>query len=186
MLITRGKTYDEIYNAFRWQLPERYNIAHDVCDRHAGDPGKIALIHEAASGSVDRYSFRQIQGFANRLANTLVHFGLQRGDRVLIYLGQHPATAVTHVACWKAGMVSVPTSTLFGVDALEYRLQTSGARVLLTDTASYPAVAAARAKAPALQTVLMVDGSAPDTLPFWDTIAKASDQFETLQLHPDD
>ena len=186
MLITRGKTYDEVYNAFRWRLPERYNIAHDVCDRHAGDPGKVALIHETGSGSVDRYSFRQIRDFANRLANALTHLGLSRGDRVLIYLGQHPATAIAHVACWKAGMVSVPTSTLFGVDALEYRLQTSGARVLLTDLANLAVVAAARPKAPTLQQVFLVDGAAPDTLPFWDTIARASDQFATLSLHPDD
>jgi len=186
MLIKRAETYDEVYRSFQWRLPERYNIAFDVCDRHADDPGKIALIHESGDGGVDRYSFRQIREHANRLANTLQHLGLQQGDRVLIYLGQHPATAITHVACWKAGLVSVPTSILFGVDALEYRLQTCGAKALVTDRANYPTVAAARAKAPSLQHVFLVDGAEPDTLPYWDTIARASDRFATLSLRPDD
>jgi acetyl-CoA synthetase len=42
MLITRANTYEEIYASFRWQLPERYNIAHDVCDRHAVHPERLA------------------------------------------------------------------------------------------------------------------------------------------------
>src|SRR5947209_2986457 len=102
MLITRAGTYEEVYRAFRWNLPERYNIARDVCDRHAGDSRKIALIHERPDGGTDHYSFRQVQGFANRLANTMLHLGLQRGDRVMLYLAQHPATAIAHVGCWKA------------------------------------------------------------------------------------
>ena len=36
MLITRAATFDEIHRAFKWKLPQRYNIAWDVCDRHAG------------------------------------------------------------------------------------------------------------------------------------------------------
>jgi acetyl-CoA synthetase len=186
MLITRGKTYDEIYRAFRWRLPERYNIAHDVCDRHAGGPEKLALIHERPDGGADRYTFRQIQRFANQLANVLLHHGLQRGDRLIIYLGQHPATAITHVACWKAGLVSVPTSTLFGADALEYRLKTCGAKALVTDRANYPTLASVRASAPDLQHVFLIDGAETDALPFWETLARASDEFTTLELSPDD
>jgi acetyl-CoA synthetase len=186
MLITRADTYEEVYAAFHWRLPQRYNIAHDVCDRHASDPAKLALIHERPDGGIDRYSFRQIQGFANQFAHVLQQQGLQRGDRVMLYLGQHPATAITHVACWKAGLVSVPTSILFGVDALEYRLQTCGAKVLVTDRANYPTVAAAQALVPSVQQVFLIDGAESNALPFWETLARASDQFATLSLHPDD
>ena len=38
----RMRTYDEIYASFRWNIPARYNIATDVCDRHAADPTKVA------------------------------------------------------------------------------------------------------------------------------------------------
>jgi acetyl-CoA synthetase len=187
MLITRADTFDAICRAFTWRLPERMNIASLVCDRHAARaPDSIALLHEQADGSVATFSFAAVQRLANRCAHTFErHLRLQRGDRVMIYLGQDPATAVAHVACWKAGMVSVPTSVLFGTDALEYRLRDSGAKALITDAADYPAVAAVRDRVGDLQTVLLTDGAAERTLPFWDTLARASDAYDTLALTPD-
>jgi len=145
VLITRAATFDEIHRSFRWRLPERYNIARDVCDRHATGPERTALIHERGDGSVARYTFQQVQRLANQCANLLRHLGLVQGDRAMIYLGQDPATAVAHVACWKSGLISVPTSILFGTDALAYRLRDSGARLLITDAAHWPVVAAVRA-----------------------------------------
>ena len=185
MLITRAGTFDEIHQAFRWRLPERYNIASDVCDRHAAGPERTALIHEQADGGVTRYSFLQVQRLANQCAHVLRHLGLAQGDRVLIYLGQDPATAVAHVACWKSGLVSVPTSVLFGTDALAYRLRDSGAQVLITDTAHWPIVAAAREQVPALKHVMLVDGRADGSLDFWAELGRASDAFQTLALTPD-
>ena len=186
MLITRAKTFDEICRAFRWQLPERMNIATVVCDRHALQrPDSAALLHEPGDGQVATFSFRDIQRLANQCAHTFEHLGLRRGDRVMIYLGQDPATAVAHVGCWKAGLVSVPTSLLFGTDALEYRLRDSGAKALITDAAHLPTVAAVRQRVPELQTVLLTDGQAADTQPFWDRLARASDAYDTLALTPD-
>jgi acetyl-CoA synthetase len=185
VLITRAATFDEIHRSFCWRLPERYNIARDVCDRHAAGPERTALIHERADGSVSHYTFLQVQRLANQCANLLRHLELVQGDRVLIYLGQDPATAVAHVACWKAGLISVPTSLLFGTDALAYRLRDSGAKLLITDAAHLPVVAAVREQAPALAHVLLVDGSAEGTLSFWGELARASDAFETLPLTPD-
>lgn len=185
MLIERASEYSEIYRRFKWRLPERYNIAWDVCDRHATGPERSALIHERADGSIANFTFRRIQQYANQCAHLLRYLGLVQGDRVMIYLGQDPATAITHVACWKAGLISVPTSVLFGTDALAYRLNNSGARVLITDSAHFPAVAAAREKAPELMHVLLTDGRADRTLDFWGELARASDAFETLALTPD-
>ncbi len=186
MLIARAATFEEIHRNFQWKLPERYNIAWDVCDRHAAaSPERTALIHERGDGSVARYGFQQIQRLANQCANTLRHLGLGQGDRVLIYLGQDPATAVAHVACWKAGQISVPTSLLFGTEALAYRLRDSGAKLLITDAAHWPTVAAVREQATELGHVMLVDGRADGTLDFWQELARASDAFETLALTPD-
>src|SRR4029077_16343901 len=98
MLITRAKTYDEIYRAFRWQLPDRMNIAALVCDRHAArSPDRTALLHERCArsgprapdppppphergdGSVAPFSFGLVQRLANQCAHTFdQHLGLQR------------------------------------------------------------------------------------------------------------
>ena len=68
----RLRTYDEIYASFRWNIPARYNIAADVCDRHAADPTKFALIGEGADGKTWQMTFRDIQRKANQLANLFV------------------------------------------------------------------------------------------------------------------
>jgi acetyl-CoA synthetase len=153
-------TYDELYKAFRWNIPARYNIAADVCDRHAGDPGRVALIGVGDDGKTWEMTFREVQRKANQLANLLVSLGLVRGDRVMLLLGQNAWTAIGHVACWKAGLISVPASTLFAADAITYRLNTIGVRIVITDLANLPTVDKARLRAPAVEHVFLVDGAA--------------------------
>jgi len=186
MLITRAATYAEVYNAFEWRLPKRYNIAWDVCDRHA-ETDRIALIHHDADDRVRSYSFREMQRFANQLANVFVARGLVQGDRVMLLLPQHPVTAFAHVACWKAGLISVPTSVLFGADGLEYRLNDSGAKLLITDSANLGKAIEAAARAPGLGHILLIDGGGDrlSVTSLWDEMEQASDRFETLALTPD-
>jgi len=186
MMITRGKTYEEVCRAFKWQIPERYNIANDVCDRWADDPTRVALVYEDAARNVTRFTFREIQQHANRLANTLCALGLERGDRVTLLLAQNPECAIGHVACWKAGMVSGPCSVLFGGDAITYRLNNSGAKVLITDSANYPKVAEIRGECPTLQHVLVVDGAPEGARNFWDAIRDASDTFTNVDTAAED
>src|SRR5437764_1422936 len=60
-------SYEEAVAQHRWQVPERYNIAADVCDRHPRD--KLAMIHEDFRGNVRRVSGGGLQDDANRLAD---------------------------------------------------------------------------------------------------------------------
>ena len=128
-----GPTYEELYASFRWNIPARYNIATDVCDRHAGGPGKIALIGEGADGKIWRMTFREVQRKANQLANLLVSLGLVNGDRVMLLLGQNAWTAIGHVACWKAGFVSVPA-----VDPVRLRTRSPIALITSASASSSP------------------------------------------------
>ena len=98
MLIKHAGSYREIYDAFRWNVPQRFNIATACCDRWAADPDRVALIHEQPDGQVRRYTFAELRELSNRCANMLVGLGLQRNDRVLLLLGQRPETAILHLA----------------------------------------------------------------------------------------
>ena len=118
MLIQRGQTYNEVYQSFKWNIPEIYNIADDVCDRWAADPARIALVYEDENKQVQHFSFADVKRYANQFANTLRALGLKRGERVTLLLAQDPEAAIGHVACWKAGLVSNPTSVLFGPEGL--------------------------------------------------------------------
>jgi acetyl-CoA synthetase len=177
-------SYELLYSSFRWNLPTRYNLAVDVCDRHAGS-GATALIHDEGH-AIRTYSFREIQTLANRLANALVGMGLGVGDRVLLQLPQHPVTAFAHVACWKAGMISVPTSVLFGVDGLEYRVTNSGARVVITDQANMHKALEVRQTVGSPQHIVVIDGPAPAGVhTLSELLERSSSLFTTLSLTPD-
>ena len=67
----------------------------DVCDRHAAEPGRTALIYFDERGLEHRYAFNEIRDIANKLANALTALGIRRGDRVAILLPQSPETAIT-------------------------------------------------------------------------------------------
>lgn len=182
MLINRAGTYREIYDAFRWEIPERFNTAVACCDRWANDPARIALIHEQPDGQVRRYTFTELRGLSNRCGNMLVGLGLQRNDRVLLLLGQRPETAILHLAAWRAGMISVVCSVLFGADAIEYRVQTSGARLVVTDEANLATALAAAGDA----RVICVDGARDGAEDFWALLAKGADTFSTVDTAADD
>ena len=141
-------TYDAARRAFRWDIPAGYNIGVDVVDRHvaAGRGDRLALVYVGENGEPERYSFVDIARQSNRLANLLLAHGIRRGDRVAILLAQRPETAIAHVAIYKAAMIAVPLFTLFGPDALEYRLANSGARALITDMGSLEKIAAIRGR----------------------------------------
>jgi acetyl-CoA synthetase len=101
-------------------------------------------------------------------------------------LGQNAWTAIGHVACWKAGLVSVPTSILFAADAVAYRLNAVGVRVVITDLAHLPSVEKARLAAPDMKHVFLVDGAAPNAPSIAKAIEPARDQFENVDTAADD
>jgi acetyl-CoA synthetase len=176
MLIKRSATYREIYDAFRWEVPARFNIAVACCDRWAGDPQRVALIHEQPDGDARRYTFAELQALSNRCANMFVGLGLQRGDRVLVLLGQRPEAAIAHLGAWRAGMISVVCSVLFGADAVQYRVQTSGAKLVITDDANLAKAVEAADGA----RVLCVDGTGDGADDFWALLRMGADTFATV------
>ena len=135
-LLPVGTTYAEVYDRFRWQLPTTFNIGVDACDRHADDPSRLAMIYEDDTGQVSIHTFAEFRARSNQLAYVLSRLGIARGDRVGIILSQRPETAVAHLAAYKLGAIALPLSTLFGPEALDYRLRDAAARVVVTDAES--------------------------------------------------
>src|SRR3954447_19850926 len=185
-MLTRHDDYAELARSFVWKVPDRYNIGVDVCDKHADDIGRVALIVEEEDGTVRRHTFAEIRALTNRLCNVLAAHGLQCGDRLAVLLPQALETAISHVAGFKAGLITIPLFALFGAEALEYRLGDSGARVLVTDRAGYEKVAPLRDRLPGLELVLCIDGAPEGTIGFQEALAGASDVFTPVDTGPDD
>jgi acetyl-CoA synthetase len=181
------RNYDELYRRFRWQIPARYNIGVDVCDRWAArDPARLAIVHVHAGGRADEISYGWLQETSNRLANVLAAHGVARGDRVAILLPQMPEVAASHIATYKLGAVALPLAVLFGSDALIFRLQNSGARAVITNAAGAAKVAEIRSELPELRIVLSVDGAAAGVEDFHAAIARAASIFAPVDTTPDD
>ena len=134
------KTYEEAYGTFRWEIPEFYNIGVDVCDKWAHQRYRLALIYENEKRQLEQYTFWDLKNLSNRLANGLKANGLRQGDRMGIMLPQSPEAGISHIAIYKIGGVAIPLFTLFGTDALEYRLSNSEARGIVTDEANLPKI----------------------------------------------
>ncbi len=186
-MLEQGKSYEDLNASFAWQIPDRFNIANAVCTRWANDtPDNPAIIEEMQDGPVRITSFVQLEHMANRFANLLRQAGINRGDRVAILLPQCRETAAAHIAIYKLGAIAVPLAMLFGVEAVQYRLQNSGARALVMSVASAENLREILPSLSTLQAIYCIDGSLPFAPHIHDACRSLPNSFEHADTGPDD
>lgn len=181
-MLAQATPYEQLYQDFKWSVPERFNIAEACCDRWADDPDRIALIEINEAGESRALSFRELQIDANRLANSLQAQGIEKGDRVGIFLPQCAETAFAHLACYKLGAIAVPMFSLFGPDALRHRMRDCSMRAVISDQRGIERIAAIRAELDALKVLYTIDKdtSGLDALAVHEELARHDESFETL------
>ena len=163
-------SYEDACAGHRWVVPERYNIAADVCDRHPREA--LAMIHEHWAGDVREVRWGELQDLAGQAANVLSALGVGRGDRVAVVLPPTPETAAIFFATWKLGALLLSMSVLYGDDGIRHRLSDSQAAVLVTDAAN-----ASRFPGGLVRNMLVLDEHTFDGIPA---------AFETLDTAADD
>ncbi len=187
--LAQADQYTALYQDFHWQVPADFNIAALCCTRWASEPDRIAIYDDHADGDHKVVSYAQLQREANRLSNVLQGLGVERGTRVAIVLPQRYEVAVAHIACHQLGAIAMPMSVLFGPDALEYRLQDSGAIVAIVDGAGLANLAPVRAACPQLQQLITLDchhADHADSLDWSQAMAQASDKFKPVGTRASD
>lgn len=189
-MLKPSHSYEEALRSFSWHIPANYNIGVDAIDKHTlpgADANRTALITELENGEVGRYSFADLKRLSNCLANAMQGLGVQQGDRVAILLQQSLETALAHIATYKLGAIAVPLFTLFGEDALLYRLSDSAARLVVTDVANLDKVMNLKSELPRLETLLVVGSqNKAGAVDFWAAMMSASDQFTPMATKADD
>ena len=130
--------YDQLCAEHEWKVPERYNIAADVCDKHARD--KQAMVWERFDGARRDVSWGELQDLSNQAANVLREHGVERGERVAVVLPPTPETAAVFFGTWKNAGILLSMSVLYGDDGIAHRLRDSQPRVLVTDKANVGAL----------------------------------------------
>ncbi|HJS38781.1 MAG TPA: AMP-binding protein [Burkholderiales bacterium] len=166
--------YEELHRAFRWQVPERYNIAHACCGQWASDRNRFALYWEDEAGAKAAYTFWDIQREANRLSNALAGLGVRRGDRVAILLPQRPETAIAYIAIFQMGAIAVPLSHLFGPDALEYRMEHAEVSVAIVEPTTIANLWAVKPRLAYLRHVIGVGGARETGVHAWEALLEKS------------
>ena len=185
--LPEGRTYEEVYARFRWSVPAAFNIGVDICDRHAGDRARVALIHEDDAGRIVEYTFAELRARSNQLANALRRLGVQRGDRIGVVLSQRPELAVFHLATYKLGAIVLPLATLFGPEALEYRLRDAGVRVAVTDAETLDRLLGVQSAYPGLEHVVCVDAAEADRVhDYRRLLERESDHFDPVATAGED
>ena len=127
-------TYEDALANHRWEVPERYNIVADVCDKHPRE--KLAMRFERFDGQQAILTWGELQDLAGQAAHALAGAGVKRGDRVAVVLPASPQAAAIFFGVWKLGALLLSMSVLYGDDGIRHRLADSGAAVLVTDAAN--------------------------------------------------
>jgi len=186
-MLKPDNSYEKVYSSFNWNIPEYYNIGVDICDKHAHQRYRLALVYENEKGKIEKYTFWELKRFSNQFANALKASGLNAGDRMGILLPQCPEAAIAHIATYKIGAIAIPLFTLFGTDALEYRLNNSEARCVVTDTANLDKLLTIRDKLPRLDNIFVIRGGANENIvDFWEAVHKGSTDFNPVKTRKDD
>ena len=128
---TQATTYDDARARHRWEIPARYNIATDVCDKHPRD--KLAMVWEDWRGNERRVAWGELQDLAAKCANVLRDHGVERGDRVAMLLPPTPETAAMFFGTWKLGAILLSMSVLYGDEGIRHRITDSQSKVLVTN-----------------------------------------------------
>lgn len=125
--------------AARWFVGGKLNVAYNCVDRHveAGRGDKVALHFEGEPGDRTTVTYADLQRRVAQAANALLSLGIGPGDRVVIYLPVLVETIVITLACARIGAVHSLVFGGFSAEAVRFRLQDTGAKLLVTSDGQF-------------------------------------------------
>ncbi|MGY4829637.1 acetate--CoA ligase [Sphaerotilaceae bacterium SBD11-9] len=137
--VTWKKPFTQVLNGseapfFKWFEDGTLNVSYNCLDKQvdAGLGDKVAIIFEADDGQVTRVTYRELLAKTCRMANALKAQGVQRGDRVVIYMSMSVEGVVAMQACARIGATHSVVFGGFSAQSLRDRIQDAGAVMVIT------------------------------------------------------
>ena len=158
---------------YQWFVGGAVNIVHNALDRHLNTwrRNKVALLWEGENYGQRSYTYRQLAREVCRFASVLRAMGVNKGDRVTIYMGRIPEIVVAMLACAKIGAVHSVVYGGFSVEALHGRIEDSASKVAITADGAWlrgnivplkDIMDEALQRSPTIQTVIVVKRTGQD------------------------
>lgn len=137
------KNYDEACQNFDWKEVEarfdwhktgRVNVVHEAVDRHAASwrKNKVALYY-TDDGRDEKYTFQDMKLLSSKFGNVLKKLGIKKGDRVGTLLPRSPELYIGVLGINRIGAIPVPLFEAFMEQAIEDRMENSGAVAIITN-----------------------------------------------------
>ncbi|MGE5316079.1 MAG: acetate--CoA ligase [Acidobacteriota bacterium] len=119
---------------YQWFVGGKTNIVLNALDRHirTWKRNKLALIWEGETGELRTFSYHALNREVCKFSNVLKSMGIQKGDRVTIYMPRIPETVIAMLACAKIGAIHSVVYGGFSVEALHGRIEDSESKVIIT------------------------------------------------------
>ncbi|MFC1591977.1 AMP-binding protein [Thermodesulfobacteriota bacterium] len=130
----RDFSWDTVNAEFSWHATDRINIAHEAIDRHAENPEKAqqsCLIYSYGSRK-EKITYEQMRALSNKFGNVLRRLGVEKGDRVFLFLPSIPEYYIALAGCAKIGAVIVPLYRCFRKAVVKQRMLDGKGKVLVT------------------------------------------------------
>jgi acetyl-CoA synthetase len=196
--------YHESQRDFSWDLLKKeldglegggLNLAYEAIDRHVkkGKGEKVAFYWEGAKGEEEVYTFAQFKVQSDKFANVLQGLGIEKGDRVFIYMDRIPELYFAFFGILKAGAIAGPLFSAFGPDPVKDRLLDSGAKVLVTSPNLRAKISGILGDLPDLKHIVVVnkdnrhtEGLQPGDVSYEDAMAGASEEFDIVRTTEED
>ncbi len=123
----------------KWFVGGKTNIVYNCLDRHTQTArrNKLALMWEGEKGEFRSFSYFALRRDTCRFANVLRSLGVQKGDRVTLYMGRIPELMIGMLACARIGAIHSVVYGGFTVEALHERLEDSQSKVLIVADGAY-------------------------------------------------
>ncbi|MFD1851229.1 acetate--CoA ligase [Oceanobacillus bengalensis] len=181
--------WEDVNKHFTWNDTGKVNMAYEALDRHAEDSktkDKIALIYSAPEREAKK-TFSELSKESNKFANVLKKYGIEKGDRVFLFMPRSPEFYAAFFGILKIGAVAGPLFEAFMEQAVRDRLQDSEAKVLITTKELIARVP--QEELPHLEKVIIV-GEVPDDqgnyIDYKEEVDGASDQFDMVWVDLED
>lgn len=118
---------------FKWFDDGILNVSYNCIDRHLADKAdKTAIIYEQDDGHSNHISYRELHQRVCQFANGLKSLGVQKGDRVVIYMPMVPDAVVAMQACARIGAIHSVVFGGFSAGAVKDRVQDAAAKIIIT------------------------------------------------------